>query len=283
MATRGNDVGEDQRLTQLVRDLSGRYQTVGEMVVAILREAINNGTFGPGEWLRQEALASAMGVSRIPVRTALMQLESEGLLTFHPHRGARVRSLTLEQIDEIYRLRGVLESVALRRSMEAMTPGRASSLRRLAGSLDEERHGTGFLAARVAFYWELYDGVRNPLLVRMIEDLRGMVGRFLLSVRLVGGEHGDHLTLVRHVLDGDELAAETWLLSHLEGVRIGIRSLVEAAAAASHDPPPKEEGRRGKTSVSSTVPIPAPASRPRKSAAVTGAGAVKPRTAAKRS
>src|SRR5690348_7488229 len=114
---KGRNLSADKRFTAVVDHLASGYKTVGQMVYAVVREAITTGAFAPGEWLRQESLAEAIGVSRIPVRTALFQLEKEGLVTFHPHRGARVRTLTPAQIDEIYRLRLLLESHALRLSM----------------------------------------------------------------------------------------------------------------------------------------------------------------------
>src|SRR5689334_2327518 len=105
MVARGRDLSADRGFSEVVSQYAGSYKTIGEMVYGVLRESIVTGAFAPGEWLRQEALAEAIGVSRIPVRTALLQLEAEGLVNFHPHRGARVRTLSTSQIDEIYRLR----------------------------------------------------------------------------------------------------------------------------------------------------------------------------------
>ena len=113
-----------------------------------------------------------------------MQLESDGLVNFHPHRGARVRTLSPAQINEIYRLRTLLESYALR------------------------------------FYREMYDAENNPLLVEMIEELRGHEGRYLLGFRF-----DRHLDLVDHIAASDLTGAKAWLYVHLEGVRAGIQAL----------------------------------------------------------
>jgi DNA-binding GntR family transcriptional regulator len=223
---KGRSLSQDARFAEVVDELSGGYRTIGQMVYAVLKEAIIGGTFAPGEWLRQESLAEAIGVSRIPVRTALLQLESEGLVTFHPHRGARVCTLSPAQINEIYRLRTLLESYALRVSMTRMTPARAGLLRDLAVQLDEQHEGGEFLDVRVRFYRELYDAENNPLLVEMIEELRGHVGRYLLGFRFQGTHKRLHTELVDHVARGDLVSAEAWLYSHLEGVRQGIESIV---------------------------------------------------------
>ncbi len=94
-----------------------RFRTVGDMAYEVIREGILQGAFKPGERLRQDQLATAIGVSRIPVRSALLQLESEGLITFEPYRGAVVNSLSADDVRAIYEIRGVLEAHAMHKAM----------------------------------------------------------------------------------------------------------------------------------------------------------------------
>jgi DNA-binding GntR family transcriptional regulator len=243
MTTKGPGLANDRTFADVVDKLSTGYKTIGQMVYAVLKEAILEGSFAPGEWLRQESLATAIGVSRIPVRTALLQLESEGLVTFHPHRGARVRTLVPEQIDEIYRLRVLLESYALRRSIPQMSSERLDELKALADQLDNEVVGSEFLDIRVGFYRKLYDAENNPMLVQQIEELRSNVGRYLLSLRF---DHRDdrhrHGELVDHAARGDVAAAEATLRTHLDQVREGLLRVVneeiEARNAAQADTSP---------------------------------------------
>ena len=231
VASAGSD-DRSTRFKEVVDRLSGGYKTISQLVYEVLKAAIVSGTFAPGEWLRQEWLASAIGVSRIPVRTALVQLESEGLVELHPHRGARVRTLTSAQINEIFRLRTLLETHALRRSMQRMTPSRMAEVEALARRLDAQVEGSAFLDARVEFYRELYDAQDNPLLVQMIEELRGHLGRYLLGIRV---DHHDerhqHAELMAYVASGDSARAEAWISAHLEGVRKGIEALTLDGAA----------------------------------------------------
>lgn len=86
-----------------------------------LREAILNGHFGPGERLREEALASALGVSRGPIREALARLEREGLIVIRRNRGAIVAQLAREDLDEVYTLRVAIERLAVQRAIEMVT------------------------------------------------------------------------------------------------------------------------------------------------------------------
>lgn len=219
------NLNSNDQFADVVKQLAGGYRTIGEMTYAVLKEAIVSGAFPPGEWLGQESLATAIGVSRIPVRTALLQLESEGLITFHPHRGARVRTLSMTQIDEIYRLRGLLETYALRLAIPQITVERLDRLRGLAEQLDEKPEGGEFLDLRVRFYRELYDADHNPLLVKMIEELRSSVGRYLLAFRVLEGNNHVHTRVVDYVASGDVTGAERWIRSHLANVREGIAEL----------------------------------------------------------
>jgi DNA-binding GntR family transcriptional regulator len=94
--------------------------TVVSMTADALRERILRGDYAEGVPLRQDAIAQDLGVSRIPVREALRQLEAEGLVTFSPHRGAVVSSLSLKEIRELFELRAEIESDLLRRAIPEM-------------------------------------------------------------------------------------------------------------------------------------------------------------------
>jgi DNA-binding GntR family transcriptional regulator len=216
-----------QGLDQLIDRLSGGYRSVGDMVYEVLREAIDAGIFTPGEWLRQESLAELLAVSRIPVRSALIQLESEGLVVFHPRRGAQVRTMSAEQVREAYELRALFEPHALRKSMATMTPERLAHLTELADQLDTLGEGPEFLDARLTFYRELYDAPNNPTLTKLIEDLRNSVGRYLLGKRISTHTEHIHRHLIEKVATGDADAAVETLLAHIDKVRTGVERVLE--------------------------------------------------------
>lgn len=243
--------GQDGRagqpnLRDVVDRLSRGYKSIGEMVYEVIRESIVSGAFAPGEYLRQEALATAIGVSRIPVRSALIQLDSEGLVVFHPRRGAVVRSLTDDQLRETYELRELLEPYALRKSMKTMTPERLATLRSLATRLDAEHSGPGFIDLRVEFYRELYDARHHPQLVELIEGLRSSVGRYLLAWRVseIRPGHGTHAELIEFVATKNRSQAEKWLRAHLEEVRRGIERILADGQQAPTPPGDSTTARR---------------------------------------
>lgn len=86
-----------------------KHRTLSGWLIDEVRQAILSGTYPAGTQLRQDALAEAYGVSRIPVREVLFQLEAEGLVRIHPQRGAVVSPLSPSEINDVFDLRELLE------------------------------------------------------------------------------------------------------------------------------------------------------------------------------
>jgi DNA-binding GntR family transcriptional regulator len=88
-------------------------QSMTSQLIVRFRERILAGTYAPGSALRQDVLASEFGTSKIPVREALVQLQSEGLVDIFPNRGFQVRPLAAAELDEVFRLRLQIEPAAV--------------------------------------------------------------------------------------------------------------------------------------------------------------------------
>lgn len=93
-----------------------------EQVYEYLRDAMNRGELQQGAFLDLNALAASLGISRTPLREALLQLETQGFVTVLPRRGFRLNPLTLDDIRHYYEIIGALEAAALRNS--GAGPGR---------------------------------------------------------------------------------------------------------------------------------------------------------------
>jgi DNA-binding GntR family transcriptional regulator len=87
----------------------------------LIREAIIDGRLLPGQRLKEEELARELGISRTPVREALLVLQSEGLVDAEPNRGAAVRAHDAADLDDLYQLRALLEGYAARRAASRIT------------------------------------------------------------------------------------------------------------------------------------------------------------------
>lgn len=156
-------------ITQIAQNARQRYVTAQQMVEESLRRAILDGTIPPGQKLNQHELAAAYGVSRVPVREALRILEAEGLVIFHPHRGAVVAGLSAEEVEELYAMRVGLEALAARLGAEGMDSEFLLKMERaheqmrmaaLSGDIDTflhadlEFHATHYLASGRVRLWE---------------------------------------------------------------------------------------------------------------------------------
>jgi DNA-binding GntR family transcriptional regulator len=158
--------------------LSGR-QSSPEIIAESLRQAIIEGQLGPGETLRQQNLAQHFDVSRIPVREAFRQLESEGWIVLQRNRGARVSSLSVTEAREIYEIRASLECTALRLAASHHT---AASLDQAAAILQASRRdtdGTRYAKRNREFHMALFLPAGRPRLLAMIDSLHSQGERYL--------------------------------------------------------------------------------------------------------
>src|SRR5919106_4219178 len=108
-----------------------------EDIFNVLHEKIISGTYKPGNWLRQEEIATQLGVSMTPVREALDLLVSAGLVERVPYRGVRVREMSTKDIVEAYGLRLILEAII---AQEAATHITGEQIQGLEAMLDEMKN-----------------------------------------------------------------------------------------------------------------------------------------------
>ena len=95
--------------------------TMKHQIYQILKKEICDGNFPPGQWLQEKELAEKLNVSRSPVREALKQLVDEGLAIEYPNKGVFVKEFTVKDIEEIYEVRILLESYAIKNSVKTIT------------------------------------------------------------------------------------------------------------------------------------------------------------------
>jgi DNA-binding GntR family transcriptional regulator len=118
----------------------------------VIREAIIRGDFKPGERLKQSDLAESLGVSRMPIREAFRKLESEGLIELEPHKGAIVKSIKIDDIEEIYTLRAQLEKMAVFQSVGRFSEQDLKRLSELADQMDSAEDVEDFVSFNIEFH-----------------------------------------------------------------------------------------------------------------------------------
>ena len=141
------------------------------MIEETLRSAILDGRIPCGTALRQQDLADLFGVSRMPVREALRQLEAQALLNVIAHKGAVVAPLVQGDAVETYALRILLESEALRLSIPLLVNEDLEQAARYIDELETQNNYTEIGRLNRLFHMALYCKAPNQRLLRLVEDL----------------------------------------------------------------------------------------------------------------
>jgi len=218
-------------LDALVARLRPRHETAQELALGALREAILEGILPPGTRLRQEDLAQVFDTSRIPIREALRALEYEGLVASEPHRGFTVTGLDADQLEEIYDLRTVLESHAVRVAIPLLTQNDLDDLDQLFSEMQAADDDDVRLAKREQFYLRLYSVTARPRLVGLIARLRQEVARSL-RWKSVSHSPDHHKIFFDAVKRGDADAAANELAAHYRKVVSLLRRFLRESKQA---------------------------------------------------
>jgi DNA-binding GntR family transcriptional regulator len=223
--TPGDGPGADpDALAAIAASVRGSFQTVEDMAQSFIREAIQQGIFPPGHRLNLDGIAATLGVSRMPVRASLRQLESEGLLQIHAYRGATVSVLRPEEIAEIYELRTVLERYLMERAIERLDDELLDRLEATVDALEASNDLGSRLDERREFYRLLYERAGRPRALGQVNHLRGAIGRYLLLQR-VDEPHG-HRDLLGYLRARDTKSAKKWIGKHLKHISRTLESMV---------------------------------------------------------
>ena len=218
-----------------------------EMVAEVLREAITTGHLRASEPLPQDEIASQLKVSHIPVREALRQLQSEGLVTYQPNRGATVSALNAGEIREIYEIRAILETAAIRDATARLTEAELDQAALILDTAERATDGAAWGSHDVDFHELVYHLGSRPRLKELIAGLLRRVDRYWLMHGLMLTHRlefeAEHRALLAALRARDPEAAAGLLEAHLAGAcRHLIAELTRhdsgAGASVTPDLPP---------------------------------------------
>jgi DNA-binding GntR family transcriptional regulator len=147
--------------------------TLKAHLVARLRDGIISGKYRAGERLNESKLARQYGVSRIPVREALMQLQEQGLVINHPRRGMFVNSLSEEDTQKINSMRIILEAEAMKLCRARLSSEMDANLNQIVKVMEQWESGSDLDAAGLdlEFHRTVWRYSGNPYLVRTLDSL----------------------------------------------------------------------------------------------------------------
>lgn len=198
---------------------SSLAQTTSSAVTQLLRQSLDHGRWASGAPLRQEEIAAELGVSRVPVREALFQLQAEGLVEMVPNKGMYVRNATDAELREWFRLRLLIEGDLLADAVPLHTAETINRAETIQAALDKARSVADWIAGDREFHEALYAPAQRPESMAIVRRLRHLVDRFYFarmkpSTRAQGW-HEEHHALLRAVRRRDAAAAGRVLQQHL--------------------------------------------------------------------
>ena len=187
----------------------------GEEAARYIRNLIFDGELKPGTRVPQDDIARVLGVSRIPVREALIALEREGWVTIELNRGAFVNALDARALLDHYELYGMIYGFAARRALDRSgTPEFVQHLEQVVKQLSETEDHDEFLHLTLSFYRAIVDGARSPRLKPLTRALTQLVPGdfFTLVPEAVDLERKGLRAITRAMKRGDgERAADEYL------------------------------------------------------------------------
>lgn len=158
-----------------------QYKTKQDIVYTQLYDEIVSGRHMPGERLDLNEIAARYGTSRTPVREAMWRLESDGLITVAPHRGFVVSKLPVEEIEELYRIRAVLEGLAARLAAGRLSAAQADELNARVTEMQsqlESGQDQTITTLNLPFHEIIFTAANSPLLHRYISTLYASTARY---------------------------------------------------------------------------------------------------------
>ena len=210
-------------------------KTLRQEVYDQLRDKIISADILPGETISLRELAQKFGVSLMPVREALWQLESERIIVIESNKRIRVNTLTAKEMEEALRLRLMLESTAAERACD-LRPESAllkvkKQLEALQSAADRPK---GFMRKNSQFHISIYSLADSPLLLEIIERLMARVGPYVYTYAIAPQNntrvHGHHDKMYQGLVERNKKTITEALREDLEAAaRIIIPALEEEA------------------------------------------------------
>lgn len=203
---------------------AGRRPSAAETVRQALEQDISDGLLIPGDALDEDALAARFGVSRTPVREALLHLSVLGVVTIAPRAGIHVSRLSLPELLDFVEMLGELEASCAKLATRRISSEQAAALKRVhEESLVYEQSGDaqGYAHCNAQFHEILYQACRNEPLAAEIARIRGRTQIYRQSVfqnqMRIRKSREDHEQLLQAILAGDAAAASEAALAHISG------------------------------------------------------------------
>lgn len=209
-------------------------QPIREIIYHQLRHLILTGMIKPGEKLIERDIAAKFNTSRTPVREALRKLESEGFVEYIARKGVVVRGFNIGEIQEIFKLRKVLECLAVENAIQNISPAQITRLRDIIKQLDSiDEEGDSGLSLELLHEFDdlIVDAAEMPILKSFLKSLKETLQRYrklnLAKVSRRTNAVKEHHSILTAIIDHDVRGAEAAVCSHIENAQNELLKLVD--------------------------------------------------------
>ncbi|MBA8906930.1 MULTISPECIES: GntR family transcriptional regulator [Aminobacter] len=205
--------------------------SAADIVYEALRKAIIEGDLAEGENLRQDQIALMFNTSRIPVREALSRLEQNGLITTQRYKGAVVAGLSIEEIEEIFEFRALIEAEVIRLAVPKLTGKTLDAARRHCQAFDSEANSAMWGEINRNFHYSLYEAARRPYYLQIVRASLDRIDRYLRAqLTLTNGmsrARREHKGILDACIAGDADKAAELTRDHILGAGRALVTFLE--------------------------------------------------------
>lgn len=176
-----------------------RTKSLKEKAYDILKELILTGRLEQGRLHNEKRLAEVLGVSRTPVREALLELSREGMVSFVPSKGVKVRKITVTQVQEVFELRRIIEGYIIKTIAKGLTPADLSKIEKIISkqerlaSRDEE---VAFIETDKEFHLFMASKMGSQQIQTILQNLRDQI--HLMGIRAIKDQSRSLQVLKEH-------------------------------------------------------------------------------------
>lgn len=228
---------QERRIAQLSNTfipIEEGHRTLAAQVQLRIREAILRQTLMPGERIDQNKLAAELKVSMAPIREALRGLESEGLVTIEPRRGAFVVQVSRTDLDELYFTRQLIEGEAIYHSVPLLTETDFETLQSMITAMRQATASNDiktYIGLNRQFHLSIYSSLNNQLLLQVIRGLweRSELYRYryMFATREHERIHQEHEGILEACRQRDTALAKTRAQHHISATQRALDHLLQ--------------------------------------------------------
>lgn len=197
----------------------GNAPTASDVILKYIRDSIADGSLDEGEPIRQDDVARIFNVSKIPVREALKRLEAEGFVEFQRNKGAIVKSVSEPEIAQIFEVRAILETAAIRLSVPHMNERTFMEAQAYCDGFWNETDASQWSQWNWKFHSRLYEDAGRPFMINTIRAINERLDRYLrVQLTLSNGReiaHKEHRELLDACRKGDAEDAARLIYKHI--------------------------------------------------------------------